>query len=157
MSEMRKVFSGFCVFLLIAATGARADGVESLGWLSGCWTTSRDGRVTEETWLRPAGGNLVGVGRTLRDGTLRQYEFMRIDVQNGAVTFTAVRSGQSPASFPAVRQTADEIVFENKAHDFPRTITYRSSGPDTLYAAIQGPINGADRTIEFNYIRCEGK
>ena len=154
---MRKVFSGFCVFLLMAASHAHAGGVDDLGWLAGCWTMSRDGRVTEETWLRPAAGNLVGVGRTLRDGALRQYEFMRIDVQNGVVTFTAVPSNQSQASFPAVRHTAGEIVFENKAHDFPRTITYRSSGPDTLYAAIQGPINGSDRTIEFNYIRCEGK
>lgn len=154
---MRKVFSGFCVFLVMVAPGARADGVESLDWLSGCWTMIKDGRVTEEAWLRPAGGMTAGVGRTLRDGALRQFEFMRIDVQNGVVTFTAIPSGQAQASFPAVSQTADEIVFENKAHDFPQKITYRSSGPGTLYAAIQGPINGNLRTIEFTYNRCEAK
>jgi hypothetical protein len=154
---MRKVFSGFCVFLLMAAPHAHAEGIDDLGWLAGCWTMSKDGRVTEETWLGPAGGIALGVGRTLRDGALRQYEFMRIDVQNGVPTFTALPSGQTQASFPAVSQTASEIVFENKAHDFPQTITYRSSGPDTLYAAIQGPVNGNPRTIEFTYKRCEGK
>lgn len=152
---MRKVFSGFCVFVIVAASHAHAEGVDQLGWLSGCWTMSRDGRLTEETWLRPAGGMLVGAGRTLRDGTLRQFEFMRIDVQNGAVTFTAIPSGQAQASFPAISQTANEIVFENKAHDFPQKITYRSPGPDRLHAAIQGPINGTLRTIEFTYNRCE--
>ncbi|MBP2158514.1 MULTISPECIES: DUF6265 family protein [Asticcacaulis] len=154
---MRKVFSGFCVFLLMAASHAHAGGVDDLGWLAGCWTMSKDGRVTEETWLRPAGGIAVGVGRTLRDGALRQYEFMRIDVQNGALTFTAIPSGQAQASFPAISQTTSEIVFENKAHDFPQTITYRSPGPDALYAAIQGPVNGNPRTIEFTYNRCEAK
>lgn len=154
---MRKIFSGFCVIFLMAAGAAKADGVDSLGWLSGCWIMTRDGRLTEETWLKPAGGIAVGVGRTLHDGVLRQFEFMRIDVQNGVVTFTAIPSGQASASFPAVSQTSNQIVFENKAHDFPQKITYRSPGTDRLYAAIEGPLNGTVRTIEFNYNRCEAQ
>jgi hypothetical protein len=46
--------------------------------------------------------------------------------------------------------TANEVVFENPAHDFPKKITYKRDG-DALTAAIEGPMGGQLRKIEFPY------
>jgi hypothetical protein len=154
---MRKVFSGFCVCLLMSATGARADSVADLGWLSGCWAQTNGDKVVEEVWLKPSGGMMAGVGRTVRNDQLRNLEFMQIGAKDGIVTFTALPSGQAEASFPAISQAENEIVFENTVHDFPQKITYRSLAPDSLYAAIEGPMDGKTRKIEFHYNRCEAK
>jgi len=111
----------------------------------------------DETWLPPAGGVMVGVGRTVKAGAVSNFEFTRIETINGVVTFTAVPSGQAEASFPSISQTATEIVFENKAHDFPQKVIYRAVGSDRLQAAIEGPIDGVTKTMSFDYKRCEAK
>ncbi len=155
---MRKVFNGFCVSLVVCAAGsAHAADISSLNWLSGCWIQDDGVKRIDETWLPPAGGVMLGVGRTVKAGTVREYEFTRIDTVDGALTYIAKPSGQAEASFTAISQAASEIVFENKAHDFPQRIIYRSLGADRLQAAIEGPIDGTTKTIRFDYKRCEAK
>ncbi|ESQ76396.1 hypothetical protein ABAC402_04660 [Asticcacaulis sp. AC402] len=139
-----------------SASAVQAGDVTDLGWLAGCWVQKARGLTVEETWLSPSGGALLGVGRTVRDddGTLRSYEFMKIDSPNGVLTFTADPSGQNSASFPVKARTAEEITFENLAHDFPQQVVYRKAATG-LHAHIQGVIGDKIKTINFDYERCQ--
>jgi uncharacterized protein DUF6265 len=127
--------------------------VDDLAFVSGCWRLESNGRTIEEHWLAPAGGSLIGVGRTVSGGKTVEYEFLQIRETADGLTYIAKPSGQAEASFPLVSHSVDEVVFENPTHDFPQRIRYRRAGPDALHARIEGTMNGKARGIDFPYAR----
>jgi Domain of unknown function (DUF6265) len=127
---------------------------DDLGWLSGCWAFTRNGRHVIENWTPPAGGTLVGVSRSVANGRTVEYEFLLIRSGANGLEYVAKPSGQAEAIFTATRVTATGAVFENPSHDFPKKIGYTRNG-DTLTAAIEGPMNGQTRRIEFPYTKAE--
>jgi len=128
--------------------------VEDVGWLSGCWGLTRNGRHVIEQWTPPEGGTLVGLSRTVANGKTTEYEFLLIRAGANGLEYVAKPSGQAEAIFTSTRVTAIEAVFENPTHDFPKKIQYTRNG-DTLTAAIEGPMNGQTRRIEFPYTKAE--
>ena len=136
------------------ASGAQPGATTSdLAFLAGCWRIEANGRTIEEHWLTPAGGSLMGVGRTVAGGKTVEYEFLQIRDLPGGLTYIAKPSNQPEAQFRIAAKTADEIVFENPAHDFPQRIRYRRVGADRLEARIEGTLNGKARSIDFPYAR----
>ena len=111
--------------------------------------------------MAPGGGLLLGVSRTVAasGGALVEYEQVRIEARGDSITYTARPSGQAEASFRAIQVSPSMILFENKAHDFPQRIGYRTIGPDSLAAWIEGERGGELTRIEFPYRRvaCPGQ
>jgi len=140
---------------LSAAEPATRPGIEALGWLAGRWACERDGRVIEEVWLPPAGGTMLGVSRTVKDGKTTAYEFVHLGPDAaGILTYTARPSGQQGASFRLVRLDSNSALFENPHHDFPQRIGYELQADGSLRAFIEGPgRDGKVRRIEFPYRR----
>ena len=87
---------------------------------------------------------MVGVGQESRTGRRAAYEFMRIEARDGVVAFTATLEGQPPTAFPLLSSGDGEVVFENKAHDFPQRVRYRNDGKDALFARVEGTQKGED-------------
>ncbi|PIC00747.1 DUF6265 family protein [Caulobacter sp. X] len=143
--------------LALAATPPPpAAEIDRLAFIAGCWTLTRpNGTKIEEQWLAPAGGAMLGVSRSVRDGKLREYEFVRIlPAADGKLQFVAIPSGQAESAFP-VKEIGDNIVtFENPQHDFPQRILYRLVDKDTLVARIEGSVGGEARSADFPYKRC---
>jgi hypothetical protein len=95
------------------------------------------------------------MSRTVRDGKLREYEFMRIVAgDDGKPRYVVIPSGQAETAFPLKEVAADSVVFEAPEHDFPQRIRYRLVDKDTLVARIEGSINGQARSADFPYKRC---
>ena len=122
--------------------------VSQLSWMTGCWRQDIDGRVIDEMWMAPAGGLMLGSGRTVAKGRIVEFEFMQIREDNGRLVFTAKPSGQPEASFPSIKTATREVVFENPTHDFPQRVMYRLDG-DTLIGRIEGAQNGKSRGIDY--------
>lgn len=122
--------------------------IESLSWLAGCWQGSGKQEGVIEQWMQPAGGIMLGMSRTVRNGRAVEYEFLRIHDENGALVYTASPSGQETTSFTLAGGTANEFIFENKQHDFPQRIIYKLQD-GSLLARIEGTINGNSRAIDF--------
>src|SRR5215471_17653169 len=97
---------------------------EDVGWLSGCWGFTRNGRHVIEQWTPPEGGTLVGLSRTVANGRTTEYEFLLIRAGAGGLEYVAKPSGQAEAIFTSTRVTSTDVVFENPAHDFPKKIQY---------------------------------
>jgi hypothetical protein len=130
--------------------------IDKLGFIAGCWTMVRpNGTKIDEQWFAPSGGAMVGMSRSVRDGKLREYEFMRIAPgDDGKLRYVAIPSGQPEAAFP-VKDIADgAVTFENPEHDFPQRILYRLVDKDTLVARIEGSVGGQARSADFPYKRC---
>jgi len=128
--------------------------IDQMAWLKGCWIQARPNGVVEELWMAPGGGTMLGLGRTVRDGKLREYEFVRIVETEGSLAYIAKPSGQDEATFPLVNLTPDQAVFENPAHDFPQRVIYRRAGADQIVGRIEGNIGGQARSVDFPYKRC---
>lgn len=139
------------VFFLITCSVFAQESVDRLNWLAGCWDGSTDTQERVEQWMKPSGNMMMGMSRTVRNGQVREYEFLRIHERDGAIYYTANPSGQQEASFRLVRLTEQEAIFENPDHDFPQRIGYRLEPGGKLTAWIEGTINGKNKKIEFPF------
>ncbi len=148
---------GTILALALQATPAPPPSdINKLAFIGGCWTLVRpNGTKIEETWLAPAGGAMIGMSRSVRDGKLREFEFMRIlPAADGKLQYVAIPSGQPEAAFPVKEIGENAATFENPQHDFPQRILYRLVDKDTLVARIEGSVGGQARSADFPYKRC---
>lgn len=123
-----------------------APGAEAVAWLAGCWSAASAGGSDEEVWMRPAGGVMVGMARSVRDGIVRGWEFLLLHRRDGELTYSAQPSGQALAHFRASRVEPDRVTFVDPEHDFPQGLEYLRAGPDSLIARVYGRL--ADGTVD---------
>lgn len=147
------------ILLLWLLSVAQAEGdVQSLGWMAGCWEVRNPSGTfsIEEMWTRPAGGTMLGAGRTIRDGKTIFSEFLRIAAEGGKLTYFARVGTTGVTPFPLLKMTDSEVVFENPTHDFPQRIQYRKVAGG-LIARIEGVEKGKEKHQDFPYRRvaCE--
>jgi hypothetical protein len=133
--------------------------VNDLAWMSGCWeSVSRNGAtVIAEQWMRPSGGAMLGMSRTVRNGKMSAYEFLRlVEDEHGINYISRPSQNKEDTAFRLTYTKPGEAVFENPAHDFPQKIIYRLNGTD-LHARIEGPRNGSTAGVDFpmKRVKCE--
>ncbi|HMQ05243.1 MAG TPA: DUF6265 family protein [Pyrinomonadaceae bacterium] len=145
------------VFLNAQETKPTIDG---LSWMGGCWQLSvpqRNMTITEH-WMKPEGGTMIGMGRTVAGGKTASFEFLRIVASEAGIDYIArPSSNKEETPFRMLKLSAGEVVFENLKHDFPQRIIYRKGEVDSLFARIEGMRNGELRgmDIPMKRIRCE--
>jgi len=141
---------------MLVAAGAPSP-IDQVSWLQGCWQLESGGRVVEEQWMAPRGGVMLGMGRTVRDGTLVEYESVILREQDGRLAYEAHPSGQPSAVFTSASVSESTVIFENPTHDYPQRVGYQRDG-DSLLAWIDGTANGKSRRVDFPYRRvaCAG-
>jgi Domain of unknown function (DUF6265) len=150
---MRRTVSGLIMCLMLPClvlTQAQRGAVEGAGWLAGCWQGVSGGREVNEQWMKPAGGEMLGMSRTVSKGKVTDYEFMRIRREDdGELYFIARPARQPEASFKLVKSGPRELMFENPQHDFPQRIIYRLEGDGSLTARIEGTSQGKERGFDY--------
>jgi hypothetical protein len=144
--------------LLLAACAplaqAQANPFAPIAWLAGCWAQQGREAGSVEQWMAPAGGLMLGMARTLKDGRVVEFEFMQLRAgADGQLAFVAQPQGLPPVEFKLLRQAEAEAAFENAAHAFPQRVIYRLAAPDRLVARIEGTLNGKARGIDFTMQR----
>lgn len=148
-------FTALLLFWGSAQSQVSSTNITDLNWLAGCWEMRNESRGLHitEMWMKPSGDAMIGVGRTIRNGKLADYEFLRI-VQDptGLAYISRPSANKEDTSFKLVKSSAGEIVFENPTHDFPQRILYKLAG-DKLTARIEGTRDGKTRGIDFPYTR----
>ena len=147
------------IVLTLVALGSAAPGlpgsapIDQVAWIAGCWQRGSGSVVVEEQWMRPRGGTMMGMGRTVRGDSTVEWEHLRIATEGDTLVYHAIPSGQAPAAFRAISVSADAVTFEDKAHDFPQRVIYRRAGADSLHARVEGIMRGQPRGIDFRYQR----
>jgi len=129
--------------------------IESVDWIAGCWTLSSGQTTIEEQWMRPAGGTMLGMSRTVRAGKTAEYEFLQIRETATGLDYVAKPSGQAEATFTLKTIEPGNVVFENPTHDFPQRVMYKKTGDTTATARIEGTRNGQLRGVDFPFHRCQ--
>ena len=129
------------------------DDVDSAAWLSGCWVASAGDVHSEEVWMKPDGGLMVGMARTVRGGMATGHEFLLLQRKDGRLTYSAYPSGQDPTDFQATEVSTQRVRFENPQHDFPQAIEYERTSPDSLTAKVYGEIGSREPVFVLRYAR----
>ncbi len=107
--------------------------------------------------MKPSGGTLIGMSRTVRGGKTTGFEFVRIVTTDAGIEYIArPSSNQGETAFKLVKSSRSEIVFENLSHDFPQRIIYRGQ-PEGIFARIEGMQNGKLNGIDIpmKRVKCE--
>ena len=121
-----------------------------VAWIAGVWTGTRGSSTIEERWAPPAGGSMLAISRTLRDGLMPAFEFLCIVGRDGGLVYTAMPNGRSPATdFTLTKIDATNATFENPTHDFPKMIRYTQRPDGTLEATISGAGGEKPQTFVF--------
>lgn len=129
-----------------AGTALRID---RLAWIAGDWETRAGGLARiEEHWTRPAGGTMIGMGRTVAGKKTVEFEFLRIEQRGDDVYYVANPNGNCPQTdFKLTRLSDQEAVFENPEHDYPKRVIYRKNAAGSLEASI----DAGERTKSQNF------
>jgi hypothetical protein len=129
--------------------------INELAWMSGDWQTAPGGRSQiEEHWTLPAGGTMIGMGRTVRSDKTVEFEFLRIEQRGNEIFDVAHPNAQCPQTdFKLTSLAGQQVVFENPEHDFPKRITYRKNSDGTLLAKVDAGEGTKSQTFTYVAIR----
>ncbi len=134
-----------------AAPAAEPD-LAAVSWMAGNWRLESPNVTTEEQWMEPAGKLMLGMSRTTsKRGSF--FEFLRVEARADGIYYVAQPKGNPPTDFKLVRHTAQEAVFENLAHDFPKRIIYRLDSANELTARVEGDASSKEQAEESKYMR----
>ncbi len=145
---------GFC-WMIVGGALLAVPTVEDFAWLTGHWRLEKGGRVIDEQWMAPAGGVMLGMARTVKDGRVVEHEFVQLRAgADDIVAYRVSASGQPEVVFRLASLKDGKAVFENLQHDFPQRISYEQRPDGSLLAAIEGPgRDGQLKRIEYPYQR----
>lgn len=122
-----------------------------LSWMVGNWIDKDGNDLSEERWTPSAGGTMFGLNRTIIDGEIVNFEYMRIQVTpQGVVYFAAPRGKYPPTPFGLTKFGRNNAVFYNGDKESPMRIIYRREG-NTLYGRIEGVIDGEKQSSEWSW------
>jgi hypothetical protein len=144
MRSDRKVLAAAAIgvlFALAAHSGfaSEMEPLQSLSWMAGTWAGEAGGTATEEVWISPKGGLMLGLHRDVAAGKAVSFEFLRIEATADGIVYFASPRGAPPTPFRLVEGKEGRAVFENPKHDFPVRILYWLGLDDSLHARIEGP------------------
>src|SRR5262245_30893739 len=129
-----------------------APALASVAWMAGDWETRDGAPYVEEHWTSPAGGAMLGNSRSIKDGKMVEFEFLRIEARADGIFYMPQPSGKPPVDFKFTPTTNNEAIFVNPGHsDHLKKIIYRKNADGTLSARIEGENNGKPFSKAWHY------
>ncbi len=132
--------------------------IEDAAWLTGRWLGTGLGGEMEEVWSPPAGGQMVGHFRLLRDGKPVFYEFILLDVADGGLRMrlkhfnpdhTAWEEKDNWTTFAPVPSDTRELAFSG--------LRIQRTGTDSIVMRLR--LRQGEKVTEeiLNFRRATGK
>lgn len=115
--------------------------IEKASWLIGEWgNTSKEGILTE-TWTKENDSTFLGKTYFITGKDTAFTESIQLMQKEDQLLYIPTVSDQNegkPVSFILTTSSENQLVFENKEHDFPQKITYNKITNDSIVAEIYG-------------------
>jgi len=153
-------FCAALVMVVLSACNTASEktpgGPFDLKRLSGRWEYVNSATHQIEEWSPAGEKELRGRGFVLENGDTTFIEFLSIRETNGILTYFAQVSDLSSAEivpFSLSAQTRDKLEFVNEAQDFPKKIVYELKSDSIMQAYIEGPRDGKNVRITFDFIK----
>jgi hypothetical protein len=130
--------------------------LDDVAWMAGHWASEDDGTVSEELWMPPAGGVMLGLHRDSREDPARAFfEYLRIERRGDTLVYIAQPGGGESTEFALARRGDRRVVFINPGHDFPKQIAYWLDDEGRLNASASGAVGEGDLGLRWRWERVE--
>ncbi|HEX2846020.1 MAG TPA: DUF6265 family protein [Chitinophagaceae bacterium] len=143
------------VFILLISNNLFAQNAPSLSsakWLLGKWSNqTQRGKMVEE-WSPVNDSTYGGRSYMITATDSIPLESIVLKKEGNDIFYIPTVKGQNndqPVKFKLTSSSANQLVFENPAHDFPQKISYTLEAEDSLTAEISGIVNGQQRARKF--------
>jgi hypothetical protein len=130
--------------------------IEELLWLEGTWTNINDESRSYENWTRLNDSTLLAFSCVIVENDTVFAEVVSLQEHLNEVFFTVKVPDQNDTEaviFKLIPSEKGVFTFENKAHDFPKRISYSNPVKDSIHAWIEGEVEGELRKVDFLYKR----
>ena len=108
--------------LLFAATTAQRATLPE--FLTGCWDLIEGDHWTQECWMEPKAGLMLGASREGTGTQLKSWEQMRIEHSGDGLILFASPGGRPAVPFRARNVSPTVVEFTNAKHDYPQRLRY---------------------------------
>jgi hypothetical protein len=125
-----------------------------LSKLTGRWEFMNNNTHQIEEWTSLSEHELRGKGFILENGDTTFIEILSIRENDGVLTYYAQVSDIESAEIVPFRlseQTGQRIEFVNENQDFPKKIGYELRSEDRILSYIEGPREGNNVRISFDF------
>jgi len=142
----------FGLTLLSAWTVKQANSIRKAEWLIGTWENKTQRGSVFETWSKKHNNELVGMSYMVKEKDTMVFETIKLVQEADVIYYVPIVKSQNnglPVKFLANIVSENQLVFENKQHDFPQIISYKKITTDSLVAEISGTKNGQVRKMTF--------
>lgn len=127
-----------------------------LVWLEGNWTNINDESRSYEKWIQINDSTLSAFSYVMVESDTVFVEVVNLQQRLKDVFFTVKVPDQNDSeavTFKLIPSDEGIFTFENKAHDFPKRITYSNPVKDSIHAWIEGVVEGESKRVDFLYKR----
>lgn len=117
------------------------------GWLVGEWGNTSEEGVLTETWTAANDSTFDGKTYFITGKDTAFTETIQLMEKNNELHYMPTISDQNEGkqvTFLMTSATENQLVFENKEHDFPQKITYNKITNDSIVAEISGMKEGKE-------------
>jgi hypothetical protein len=144
--------------LLTTATPALQD----LAWIAGHWQGEHWGGKTEELWLLPDGGAMIGTFRHIKEGKLVFTEHQSIEQDDTGITLRIKHFGPKligweekadSTTFTLDRVTPDVASFSYTKEGRKVILEFQRKGPDEMHLLLSRLKDGTQKDDLFRYKR----
>ncbi len=141
------------IFTCLIYTITSAQNISTIPqWLPGKWENqTQRGKMVEE-WSKINDSTYGGRSYMITATDSIPLESIALKKEGNDIFYIPTLKGQNndqPVKFKLTSSSANQLVFENPAHDFPQKISYTLESKGSLMAEISGMINGQERTRKF--------
>ena len=149
---MKKSATIIFTFFIFSRSSSNNQDLTSLEWMLGQWKSQTGEEIIVEYWHKTADTLFHGETWFIDAGDTIASEQLKIVARGNDIIYVAAPSGQPVTEFKLAQLKNNEALFENPGHDFPQKIVYKRISSDSLYARIEGVIDGREQSMDFNWV-----
>lgn len=115
--------------------------IEKASWLIGSWENQSQYGDLSETWQKKNDSLFLGQTFFIKGKDTLHAESIELREVDGNLIYSPTVKGQNddkPVAFQMTASSEKQLVFENKAHDYPQKIVYNKITNDSIVAEISG-------------------
>lgn len=149
---MKASFLLVCVLLttqVLAQSQSSTGTISDVGFIVGSWKAVAGDRIIDATWSQPAGGNIVGYVRVMKEGKVVLYELFAFEQsQDGLAVFVrhfrpgliASEEKENPNHYTFMEASAGRALFQKRGEDV--RVRYEKRSKDEFAIVVGKPEGG---------------
>lgn len=154
MKKLTFLFAAISIISCNSKKEEKPHEVEKAAWLLGSWENKTPEGNFTEYWEKANDSVYLGASYFVKGKDTLFHETVELKEEKGVLNYIVSVHEQNagkPVAFKLTKSAAQDLAFENKAHDYPSLIHYRLVRPDSIVATISGIQQGKPSQDVFTF------